>query len=60
MIHHEKASRHANFAPGSQVSRFLRRWKDVLTDDPMFSPQLRHDTDVVAPRAGAARWITKE
>ncbi|WP_430912084.1 glycosyltransferase family 2 protein [Methylobacterium sp. sgz302541] len=57
MVHHEKASRQANVAPGAQVSRFLRRWRDVLGDDPMYSPQLRIDTDVVAPRREATQWI---
>lgn len=57
MVHHESASRQTNVAPGSQVSRFLRRWRDVIADDPAFSPQLRTDTDVVAPRPDATRWI---
>ena len=59
MAHHESASRQTSFAPGSQISRFLRRWHDVLTDDPAYSPQLRTDTDVVAPRADAARWVSE-
>lgn len=59
MVHHEKASRQASVAPGAQVSRFLRRWRDVLRDDPMFSPQLRTDTDVVAPRKDAAHWASR-
>ncbi|MGU3539933.1 glycosyltransferase family 2 protein [Methylobacterium sp. A54F] len=58
MIHHEKASRHAHVAPGSQVARYLRRWDDVLTEDPMYSPQLRTDTDVVAPRGVVMGWMT--
>ncbi len=56
MVHHEKASRQARVAPGDQVARYLRRWRDVLSDDPMFSPQLRDDTDAVAPREDAAAW----
>lgn len=59
MVHHESASRQTNVAPGSQVSRFLRRWRDVIADDPSFSPQLRTDTDVVAPRLDATRWIAE-
>jgi O-antigen biosynthesis protein len=59
MAHHESASRTTNFAPGSQTARFLRRWHDVLAEDPSYSPQLRTDTDVVAPRADATRWITE-
>ena len=39
--------------------RFLRRWGDVIAEDPAYSPQLRIDTDVVAPRADATRWITE-
>ncbi len=59
MVHHESASRQTSFAPGAQVSRFLRRWRDVIDEDPSFSPQLRTDTDVVAPRPDAARWIAE-
>ena len=59
MAHHESASRQTSFAPGSQIARFLRRWHDVLAEDPAYSPQLRTDTDVVAPRADATRWITE-
>lgn len=58
MAHHESASRQTSFAPGSQIARFLRRWGDVIAEDPAYSPQLRIDTDVVAPRADATRWIT--
>ncbi len=57
MAHHESASRQTSFAPGSQTARFLRRWHDVLAEDPSYSPQLRTDTDVVAPRPDATRWI---
>ncbi|WP_342106892.1 glycosyltransferase family 2 protein [Methylobacterium sp. SI9] len=59
MAHHESASRQTSFAPGSQTARFLRRWHDVLAEDPAYSPQLRTDTDVVAPRADATRWIVE-
>jgi GT2 family glycosyltransferase len=59
MAHHESASRQTSFAPGSQIARFLRRWHDVLAEDPAYSPQLRTDIDVVAPRADATRWITE-
>ncbi|MCJ2073059.1 glycosyltransferase [Methylobacterium sp. J-030] len=59
MAHHESASRQTSFAPGSQTARFLRRWHDVLSEDPAYSPQLRTDTDVVASRAAATRWITE-
>ncbi|SEF81724.1 Glycosyltransferase, GT2 family [Methylobacterium sp. 190mf] len=59
MAHHESASRQTSFAPGSQIARFLRRWGDVIAEDPAYSPQLRIDTDVVAPRADATRWIAE-
>jgi O-antigen biosynthesis protein len=55
MFHHEKGSRGVNFAPGNQVDLFLARWKDFLVDDPMFSPQLRIDTDDVTPLPAASR-----
>lgn len=57
MIHYEKASRHANFAPGDQVHLFMSRWEDFLTDDPSYSPQLRIDTDDITPLPAASRWL---
>ncbi|WP_245496723.1 glycosyltransferase [Lichenibacterium ramalinae] len=57
MTHYEKASRRSEFAPGDQVARYLRKWADVLADDPMSSPQLRDDTDRVAPRTTASAWV---
>ena len=55
--HHEKASRSVEVAPGPEMARFLRRWRDVLANDPMFSPQLRTDSENVTPRASAASWV---
>ncbi|WP_442755015.1 glycosyltransferase family 2 protein [Methylocystis sp. JAN1] len=53
MAHHEKGSRKASFAPGSQTHLFLKRWRDFLREDPMYSPQLRIDTDDIAPHPNA-------
>jgi hypothetical protein len=57
MIHYEKATRQDVVAPGQQVEMYLRRWRDFLEDDPMFSPQLRSDTSDVAPHPLATRWL---
>lgn len=57
MTHFEKASRETQVAPGDQVARYLRKWSDVLTNDPMFSPQLRTNTDRVEPREAASAWV---
>ncbi len=57
MTHHEKASRRSEIAPGDQVARYLRKWSNVLAEDPMFSPQLRDDTDRVEPRPTASAWV---
>ena len=55
--HFEMASRKRQATPGPAVARFLRRWHDVLADDPSYSPQLRTDREDIAPLDGAARWI---
>lgn len=57
LIHHERASRKENLAPGDQVARFLRRWRTAIQNDPAYSPQLRIDTDQVAPNDAATHWI---
>lgn len=57
LIHHERASRQANLAPGDQVALFLRRWRSAINHDPAYSPQLRIDTDQVAPNDAAASWV---
>lgn len=54
--HNERSSRQNNLAPGDQVVHFVRRWADVLADDPAYSPQLRTSTDRVEPRYTATLW----
>ena len=50
LIHHERASRGETLRPGEEVALFLKRWRDFLADDPMYSPQLVRYADV-QPRA---------
>ncbi len=48
MTHHESASRGSNFAPGEQILTFLNKWRDVIENDPMYSPNLsRNQDDIV-------------
>lgn len=55
--HNERSSRQNNLAPGDQVVHFVRRWADVLANDPAYSPQLRTNTDRVEPRYTATQWV---
>ncbi|WP_336485514.1 glycosyltransferase [Methylobacterium nigriterrae] len=43
--------------PGSEIARFVRRWRDVLYDDPGSNPQLRVETGDLKPFASATRWV---
>lgn len=40
LIHYERSSRGQMAQPGEEVALFLRRWRDFIADDPMYSPQL--------------------
>lgn len=55
--HNERSSRQNNLAPGDQMVHFVRRWADVLANDPAYSPQLRADTDRIQPRYTATQWV---
>lgn len=52
MTHHESASLGGtNFASGEQILRFLNQWRDVIKNDPMYSPNLsRNQNDIVCHR----------
>jgi len=47
MTHHESASRGTDFAPGEQIMKFLNKWRDVIKNDPMYSPNLSRNQDNV-------------
>ncbi len=59
MIHVEKASRGSTFAPASEILLFLRRWRDVMREDPAYSPQLTIDTENVAVLDKASEWLAR-
>ncbi|WP_174300799.1 glycosyltransferase [Caulobacter sp. S45] len=59
LIHHEKASRGETAAPGSQTALFLRRWGQVIANDPAYHPGLRRDGFVVQPAPTGGAWYTQ-
>jgi len=46
LIHYERSSRGQTAQPGEEIALFLRRWRDFLADDPMYSPQLARRAEV--------------
>lgn len=46
LIHYERSSRGQAAQPGEEVALFLRRWRDFIADDPMYSPQLVRRAEV--------------
>ena len=50
LTHHEKASRGKRVPPGDEVNLFVKRWAQVIDDDPMFHPGLARDRFELAPR----------
>jgi hypothetical protein len=47
LTHYEKSSRGETAPPGSQTAIFLRRWGDVIKDDPAYHPNLSRNSFVV-------------
>ncbi len=59
LVHHEKASRGKTSPQGSQTALFLRRWGQVIADDPAYHPGLRRDGFVVQPASTGGEWYTR-
>ncbi len=59
LIHHEKASRGRTTPSGSQTALFLRRWNQVIAEDPAYHPGLRRDGFVVQPASTGGEWYTQ-
>ena len=59
LIHYEKQSRGETAPPGRQTALFLRRWGQVIADDPAYHPGLRRDGAVVRPVHGRGEWYTR-
>ena len=59
LIHHEKASRGETAPPGRQTALFLRRWGQMIADDPAYHPGLRRDGFVVQPTPVGAEWYAQ-
>ena len=54
--HHEKSSRGSVAPAGSQTARFLRRWKGLIANDPMYHPRLARDSFTVQPGYSGPYW----
>ncbi|MHB8284729.1 MAG: glycosyltransferase family 2 protein [Caulobacteraceae bacterium] len=59
LTHHEKSSRGETAPPGSQTARFLRRWGDMIKDDPAYHPDLTRDSFVVQPKPTWGAWYSR-
>jgi O-antigen biosynthesis protein len=57
LTHRHSASRGTSFASGEEVALFLKRWREVLRDDPAYNPQLRTDSEDVKSSGMATRWF---
>jgi len=51
LIHFEKSSRGADETPPHERLRFIRRWKQVIANDPAYNPGLSRDSYQVRPIA---------
>jgi hypothetical protein len=51
LVHHEKASRGETAPPGTDLNRFLKRWRTYLYNDPMFNPGLDRQSLALRPLA---------
>ncbi len=56
LVHHEKASRGNTAPPGRQTALFLRRWGQVIADDPAYHPGLSRDSFVIQPAPAGGGW----
>jgi O-antigen biosynthesis protein len=61
LLHFEKASRGADLPRGDQVALFLKRWNELLNNDPAFHPGFDMSSTYVVPRAVKDPWyISRE
>ena len=56
LVHFEKASRKDALPRGDQVALFLKRWGELLTNDPAFHPGFDMSSTYIAPRAVRNSW----
>ena len=59
LVHYEKASRGRTAPPGQQTALFLRRWGQIIDDDPAYHPGLRRDGLVVQPTVTVGQWYSQ-
>jgi O-antigen biosynthesis protein len=56
LLHFEKASRGDALPRGDQVALFLKRWSELLNNDPAFHPGFDMSSTYIAPRAPKNAW----
>jgi hypothetical protein len=60
LVHHEKASRGETPPPGTDLARFLKRWKQYLDNDPMFHPRLDRQSFALRPLGSSVRALKRQ
>jgi GT2 family glycosyltransferase len=48
-VHYERASRGPGDTPPHELSRFRRRWHDIIVNDPAFHPRFSRNGYVLRP-----------
>ena len=56
MTHHEKASRGDHPTVAAEMAIFLRRWRELLDDDPSYHPGMNRNSADLAPIPPARAW----
>jgi len=56
MLHYEKSSRGEALPVGNEVALFLKRWQELLEDDPAYHPKLSRNSFAPAPVGVHAWW----
>jgi hypothetical protein len=56
LVHHERSSRRDALPGGDQMALYLKRWSELLTDDPAFHPGFQQDNTRIAPMPVIDAW----
>ena len=56
LLHYEKASRGATLPRGDEVALFLKRWTELLDNDPAFHPGFDLASTFITPKQAVDSW----
>jgi GT2 family glycosyltransferase len=59
LLHYEKASRGTTLPRGDEVALFLKRWTELLDNDPAFNPGFDLESTFITPKQPADPWYRK-